>query len=395
MRWQRVATTTTSSFRPGQSATFADSSFDFTTLHTFAMADTVAHLANVGVNPVATTTAFDQTILAQVRADLLARGYIEITEPSTTRPDFVVLTGVSASDNYNAFITSNWFTFWGLSPVWGWVPGGVDPSWTIIYPWFNPGTVVTFQRSTLIVTIVPTTLHGESAASPRRRSGRCGPVWPPRCSARQNITKTNVQNAINIMFQQSPYLVNTRSVIARPLAPMGRDAKAVVVLAHSRRSNYYGRSHCSSVHSRPVRCWDSARDVASGPAIHSVARSGRDDVALRIRRRLVRPRGRQQPRIPPARTLVPSRHASRLTERATPQPSRVPPSAVASPFHAPRVERTILTRFPARVRECLFGCHIAAATGPVAQSPVRVDGFAAVGSEKPGPNPHAPTRITW
>ena len=143
--------------------TFADSSFDFTTLHTFALADTVAHLTNIGVNPVATTTAFDQTILSQVRADLLARGYTEIAEPSTTRPDFVVLTGVSASDNYNAFITSNWFTYWGMSPVWTWLPGGVDPSWTIIYPWFNPGSVVTFQRATLIVTIVPTTAVSESA----------------------------------------------------------------------------------------------------------------------------------------------------------------------------------------------------------------------------------------
>src|SRR5262245_24946091 len=57
--------------------TFADSSFNFTTLHTFALADTVAHLVNVGVNPVPTTTVFDQTILAQLRADLLARGYTE------------------------------------------------------------------------------------------------------------------------------------------------------------------------------------------------------------------------------------------------------------------------------------------------------------------------------
>jgi len=69
----------------GSVVTFADSSFDFTTLHTFALADTVAHLANIGVNPVATTTAFDQTILSQVRADLLARGYTEIAEPRLYR----------------------------------------------------------------------------------------------------------------------------------------------------------------------------------------------------------------------------------------------------------------------------------------------------------------------
>lgn len=192
----------------GSVVTFADSSFDFTTLHTFALADTVAHLTNIGVNPVATTTAFDQTILSQVRADLLARGYTEIAEPSATRPDFVVLTGVSASDNYNAFITSNWFTYWGVSPVWTWLPGGVDPSWTIIYPWFNPGSVVTFQRSSLIVTIVPTTV----VVNPLIAQKEIRAVWAGVATSllgQENITQTNVQNAINIMFQQSPYLTNS------------------------------------------------------------------------------------------------------------------------------------------------------------------------------------------
>jgi len=187
--------------------TFADSSFDFTTLHTFAMADTVAHLENVGVNPVPVTTVFDQTILSQVRTDLLARGYTEV-DARVTRPDFVVLTGVSASDNYNAFITANWFSFWGTSPIWGWLPGGVDPSWTIIYPWFNPGSVVTFQRTTLIVTIEPTTL----VVNPLLAAKQLRSVWAGVATSllgQQNITQTNVQNAINIMFQQSPYLTAT------------------------------------------------------------------------------------------------------------------------------------------------------------------------------------------
>jgi Domain of unknown function (DUF4136) len=191
----------------GSVTTFADSSFDFTTLHTFAMADTVAHLTNVGVNPVPVTNAFDQTILAQVRADLLARGYTEV-DPKVTRPDFVVLSGVSASDNYNAFITSNWFTYWGTSPVWVWVPAGVDPSWTIIYPWFNAGAVVTFQRTTLIVTIVPTL----PTVNPLIAQKQIRAAWAGVATSllgQDNISQANVQNAINIMFQQSPYLTNT------------------------------------------------------------------------------------------------------------------------------------------------------------------------------------------
>jgi hypothetical protein len=191
----------------GSVTTFADSSFDFTTLHTFAMADTVAHLVNVGVNPVPVTDAFDATILSQVRTDLLARGYTEV-DAKVTRPDFEVLTGVSASDNYNAFIGGNWFAYWGTSPIWGWLPGGVDPSWTIIYPWFRPGAIVTFQRTTLLVTIVPTT----PIVNPLLAQKEIRAAWAGVATSllgQQNITQATVQNAINIMFQQSPYLTNT------------------------------------------------------------------------------------------------------------------------------------------------------------------------------------------
>ena len=127
-----------------------------------------------------------------------------------TRPDFVVLTGVSASDNYNAFITSNWFSYWGVSPIWTWLPGGVDPSWTIIYPWFNAGAIVTFQRSTLIVTIVPT--NAGPVVNPLLAQKEIRAVWAGVATSllgQDNITQANVQNAINIMFQQSPYLVNS------------------------------------------------------------------------------------------------------------------------------------------------------------------------------------------
>src|SRR5947208_5451134 len=116
--------------------TFADSSFNFATLHTFSMPDTVAHFAPLTGTPLAVSNQFDATILAQVRTDLLARGYTEVVASATVRPDFVVLTGVSATQNYNAFITNGWSTYWGYWTGWGWVAGGIDPSWTLIYPWY-------------------------------------------------------------------------------------------------------------------------------------------------------------------------------------------------------------------------------------------------------------------
>src|SRR5690349_605608 len=69
---------------------FADSSFNFATLHTFVMPDTVAHFVPLTGTPLEVTREFDQTILQQVRADFLARGYIQETNPVANTPDFVV-----------------------------------------------------------------------------------------------------------------------------------------------------------------------------------------------------------------------------------------------------------------------------------------------------------------
>ena len=54
---------------------FADSSFNFSALKTFAMPDTVAHFTALSGTPEDPSRAYDQTILNQVRTDLLARGY--------------------------------------------------------------------------------------------------------------------------------------------------------------------------------------------------------------------------------------------------------------------------------------------------------------------------------
>ena len=187
--------------------TFADSSFNFATLHTFAMPDTVAHFAPLTGTPLPVTNQFDQTILAQVRTDLLARGYTEVTASNLVRPDFVVLIGVSATENFNAFVTANWFSFWGFWPGWAWIPGGVDPAWTIIYPWNTVLGPTSFGRGTLIVTIEPTTV----AVNPLLANKQIRAVWAGVAASLLgvgNITQANIQTAINLMFQQSPYLTN-------------------------------------------------------------------------------------------------------------------------------------------------------------------------------------------
>src|SRR5262245_54365274 len=70
---------------------FKDSTFNFTSLRTFAMPDTVVHFIPVSGPALNVSRQFDQVALDRVRQNLLVRGYTQVANPATTRPDFIVL----------------------------------------------------------------------------------------------------------------------------------------------------------------------------------------------------------------------------------------------------------------------------------------------------------------
>lgn len=181
--------------------TFKDSAFNFTTLRTFAMPDTVIHFAPVVGAPVPISRDFDRTILDRTRQDFLARGYTQVTPSASVVPDFVVLAGATESANYNAFIGYPWFTIWGFSPVWQWYQPGFSDSWTIVFPWYPVVGNTAYERGTLVITIIPTVTVNPLAQS-------IGAVWAGVASGLANGTQTNasVTAAIDEMFRQSPYL---------------------------------------------------------------------------------------------------------------------------------------------------------------------------------------------
>jgi hypothetical protein len=190
-------------FVPGQPTgtvfTLHDATFDFTTLRTFVMPDTVVQLAPVSGTSLPVTHSFDAAILAQVRANLLSRGYVEITTPGT-EADFVVLVGVTAAAHYNAWVGYNVGTVWGFFPNWD-IPG-FDSSWGIVYPWFPQVGATSFNSGTLIVDMVPTRL-----AVPAARTVQS--VWAGVASTllTGTVSTSQVTGAVDQMFAQSPYLV--------------------------------------------------------------------------------------------------------------------------------------------------------------------------------------------
>ncbi len=191
--------------------TFKDSNFNFTTLHTFAMPDTVAHLVPITGTPLPITGQFDAVALNQVRADLLARGYTDVSNTPGVTPDFVVLVGATATDNSAAFVTFPWFNFWGFSPVFNFFTPGFSSAWGIIFPWAPVTGVTAFDRGTLIVTIVPTSSIDQANETIQA-------AWAGVATGLLNgsITTLTITTAIDKMFALSPYLVAT-PVVVNPL----------------------------------------------------------------------------------------------------------------------------------------------------------------------------------
>lgn len=182
-------------------AVFKDSTFDFTTLHTFAMPDTVVHFVPVTGTPLAVTRDFDQTALDRVRQDLIARGYTEITNPQVVKPDFVVLVGATATQNYNAFAGYSWFSVWGFYSGWGWFKPGFNTTWGIVYPWFGVTGVTAYQRGTLIVDLIPT-----SEVDVTTRTIRSAWTGVAESLLDGDINANTINTAIDEMFRLSPYL---------------------------------------------------------------------------------------------------------------------------------------------------------------------------------------------
>ena len=183
---------------------FKDSSFNFTTLHTFAMPDTVVHFVPLTGTPLDVSRQFDQTALDRVRQDLIARGYTEVTNARTVRPDFVVLVGATATQNYNAFVGYSWFSVWGFYSGWGWYAPGFDTTWGIVYPWFGVVGVTAFERGTLVVDLIPTSSVNATARTIKS-------AWTGVAASLLDgtIDTNTIDAAIDEMFRLSPYLTAT------------------------------------------------------------------------------------------------------------------------------------------------------------------------------------------
>lgn len=162
-------------------ATVYDTAGTFTAT-TFALADSVVHLVPPGeLDNI--SRAFDNQIIATVRANMVARGYTEVADPNVG--DLAVLLAVSTTE-YQGFYWSYWCGYWG---------------WYYPYGCYYPPYWGTYEYTTgsLFVTI-----SDRRAAS----AGDVPLIWLAVGNglAGTGATAARLIAAIDQMFAQSPYI---------------------------------------------------------------------------------------------------------------------------------------------------------------------------------------------
>ncbi|MEJ2719698.1 MAG: DUF4136 domain-containing protein [bacterium] len=174
-------------------ATFYDTDFDFGAVKYFILPDTIRHITGDPDEPDSPDLSrdFDHQIIALIAANLEARGYVPVDESSAQEPDFFVLVGATAIQNY--------YLYGGGYPGYCW------PGWCWGGGWYYPpywGVSYAYTTGTLFTVMVPDTsdIVGDKALV--HWSGAINGVLD---DTKQSMKK-RLSNSINQMFEQSPYL---------------------------------------------------------------------------------------------------------------------------------------------------------------------------------------------
>jgi hypothetical protein len=173
-----------------------DKTYDFNTVNTYFLPDSVVHVDGSGGTTGDHT--YDAQILQTIETNLNALGWTRKSESAGSAADVVVLPAVQRQTNASCAMYC-WYCYWGWYPGWPYYPYSYDPAWG----WYYPTDVVcsSYNTGTLVVTIVDPT---ESDVANKQ----LGIQWMGIANGLlegSNIG-TRITTNINQMFAQSPYL---------------------------------------------------------------------------------------------------------------------------------------------------------------------------------------------
>ena len=160
---------------------------------TYAMPDTIVHFVEEGEEDNVDRSK-DALILSTIQSNMSKLQYERVPVDTTADPpSFVIIVGVTVTDNYAAVSYPGW-GYWGGWGWWGGYPGWGYPGGTVVYS-YTTGTI-------FMSMLDPNKINADETF---------GAVWLARINGVvSNSSTSNVNNRIttriNDAFNQSPYL---------------------------------------------------------------------------------------------------------------------------------------------------------------------------------------------
>jgi hypothetical protein len=158
---------------------------------TYAMPDTVVHFVEDGQEDNVDRSK-DALILSTIQSNMSNLGYARVPVDTTANPPgFVILVGVTTTDNYGQAYYPGW-GYWGGWGWWGGYPGWGYPGGSVIYS-YTTGSI-------FMSMLDPDKENSDNTY---------GAVWLARINGVLSSslnTSTRITQRINDAFNQSPYL---------------------------------------------------------------------------------------------------------------------------------------------------------------------------------------------
>ncbi len=162
---------------------------------TYAMPDTVVHFVEEGDEDKVDRSK-DALILSTIASNMTSLGYERVPVDTTMdAPGFVIIVGVTVTDNYGTAYYPGW-GYWGGWGWWGGYPG-----------WGYPGGTVTYSYTTGTIFMTMLGPDKDNISD----DNKFGAVWLARIngvvssSSSINVS-SRITQRINDAFNQSPYL---------------------------------------------------------------------------------------------------------------------------------------------------------------------------------------------
>ncbi len=163
---------------------------------TYAMPDSILHFVEEGTPEDEIDRSRDALILSTIASNMSRLDYERVPlDTSADAPDFVILVGVTVTDNYGQAYYPGW-GYWGGWGWWGGYPGYGYPGGSVVYS-YTTGTIFISMLDPDKDNIID--------------GNKFGAVWLVRINGVvSNSSTINTSNRItqriNDAFNQSPYL---------------------------------------------------------------------------------------------------------------------------------------------------------------------------------------------